>query len=57
MPINYMVLRACKKYYWEIGSEAHREQVHNLYRVLREKVIGAVRRNYKRTGYLFENYI
>ena len=57
MPINYMVLRACKKYYWNIESEPHRKQVHELYRVLREKLINAVERNYEKTGYLFENYI
>lgn len=57
MPINYMVLRACKKYYWNIGSEPHREQVHNLYNELRQRLIHTVKRNYEKTGYLFENYI
>jgi hypothetical protein len=52
-----MVLRACKKYYWNIESEPHRQQVHQLYRVLREKLINAVEKNYEKTGYLFENYI
>ena len=28
-----------------------------MYRVLREKLIGAVEKNYKKSGYLFENYI
>ncbi len=57
MPINYMVLRACKKYYWDIEETTERDQVRELYRVLREKLIGAVEKNYKKSGYLFENYI
>lgn len=54
MPINYMVLRACKLYYWdddEVGS-----QVRALYETLRNNLITSVHRNYKESGYLFENY-
>lgn len=54
MPINYLVLRACKLYYWEdskVGSE-----VQELYHLLRSRLMETVYRNYEETGYLFENY-
>jgi mannosyl-oligosaccharide glucosidase len=54
LPINYMVLRACKLYYWNdstLGSE-----VRTLYEVLRERLIDSVEGTYKETGYLYENY-
>ena len=57
MPINFMILRACKLYYWNIESEIHREIIHELYQSLRGRLIQTVKNNYEKTGYLFENYI
>lgn len=47
MPINYMVLRACKKYYWSVDG------VQSFYHSLRERLIGTIERNWEQTGYLF----
>jgi hypothetical protein len=49
-----MVLRACKLYYWmdsKVGPE-----VQKFYKELRGRLIESVMKNYKETGYLFENY-
>lgn len=40
MPINYLILRACKKHYWED------ESVRELYSVLRERLIHSVKKNW-----------
>lgn len=54
LPINYMVLRACKRYYWndsKVGKE-----VREFYEELRGRLIKSVHGTYKETGYLYENY-
>lgn len=50
MPINYMILRASKKYYW------HDQHVRELYHELRTRLIETVKGNWHKTGYLYENY-
>lgn len=50
MPINFMVLRACRKYYWQDPK------AQELYGELRKRLIKSVKRNWEETGYLFENY-
>jgi mannosyl-oligosaccharide glucosidase len=50
MPINYLVLRACRKFYWQD------ESVRKLYSTLRSRLIETVKHNWESTGYLFENY-
>ena len=48
MPINYLILRACKVYYPESTKE--------FYASLRNNVVGTVESNYQESGYLYENY-
>lgn len=54
MPINYMVLRACKLYYWD--EPALKNDIQGFYQKLRQNLIKTVMNNYKESGYLFENY-
>lgn len=48
MPINYLILRACKLYYPTTTKVLHDK--------LRENLIDTVERNYLNSGYLYENY-
>lgn len=48
MPINYMILRACKLYYPSSTKVLHDK--------LRENLIDTVDRNHQNSGYLYENY-
>lgn len=54
LPINYLVLRACKLYYW--NDPETNEPVRQFYQNLRTRLINSVFNTYKDTGYLFENY-
>lgn len=40
MPINYLILRACRKFYWEDKS------ARELYAIVRERVINSVHSNW-----------
>lgn len=48
MPINYMVLRACKLYYPSSTGQ--------LYEKLKANLVNVVEENQEKTGYLYENY-
>lgn len=54
MPINFMVLRACKKYYWD--DYEVKDEVRQFYGELRQRLINTVEGMYRETGYLYENY-
>lgn len=48
MPINYLILRACKLYYPNSTKSFHDK--------LRQALIDTVESGYNQTGYLYENY-
>lgn len=55
MNINYLVLKALKKYYMHTDGP-YKEAAANIYTQLRKGLISNAYRVYKQQGALFENY-
>lgn len=58
MNINYLILDALRFYYPEVISKDKKSpaQAQNLYQALKQNLIDTVFRNWKKTGYCYEQY-
>jgi len=49
MPINFMILRACKKYYWnnpDIKDKELQQKIHDFYYNLKNRLTDTVKNNW-----------